>query len=341
MTHCCAITEQQVEEKQPRSPFQTALETGDLDAIRRIPKSDLHNHFFLGGNRALVSEWAGKDIAPLDHKLGCMAEMHEWVQAHFGTLFAGPQGRLKAFEATLVQAKLDGVTRLETGETPWAITLHNGSATALTDAWKGVHARVAPNIEWIPQLDLAREVPVDVHARRLAPFLELGFWRTLDMSGDELAQPTAVFKPLYRMAKSAGLRLKAHVGEWGDADSVQRAVDELELDEVQHGIAAAQSTSVMKFLADNRIRLNVCPTSNVQLGRVESLADHPIRKLYDAGVKVTVNTDDVLVFGQSVSDEFLNLYRVGLFDAAELDELRQNGLTDEPAPNRPILGDHG
>jgi adenosine deaminase len=56
---------------------------------------------------------------------------------------------------------------------------------------------------------------------------------------------------------------------------------------------------------------------------------------------VTVNTDDVLVFGQSVSDEFLNLYRAGLFGAAELDELRQNGLSDEPVLNRPILEDHG
>src|SRR6476659_11178834 len=246
--------------------FQAALENHDLDAIRRAPKSDLHNHFLLGGNRTLVSEWAGKDIAPLDHKLNSMAEMHEWVQTRFGTLFAGARGRLRAFEATLVQAKLDGVTRLETGETPWAITLHNGSAATLTNAWRGVHTRVAPDIEWIPQLDLAREVPIDVQARRLAPFLELGFWRSLDMSGDELAQPTAVFKPLYRTAKDAGLRLKAHVGEWGDADSVQRAVEELELDEVQHGIAAAQSKSVMKFLADNRIRLNICPTSNVLLG---------------------------------------------------------------------------
>jgi adenosine deaminase len=94
--------------------------------------------------------------------------------------------------------------------------------------------------------------------------------------------------------------------------------------------------SVMRFLADNRIRLNICPTSNVLLGRVESLAEHPIRKLYDAGVKVTVNTDDVLVFGQSVSDEFLNLYRAGLFGAAGLDE-----LSDEPVLNRPILEDHG
>ncbi len=110
---------------------------------------------------------------------------------------------------------------------------------------------------------------------------------------------------------------------------MQRAVEELELDEVQHGIAAAQSVSVMKFLTDNRIRLNICPTSNVLLGRVESVSVHPIRKLYDAGVKVTVNTDDVLVFGQSVSDEFLNLYRAGLFTAAQLDELRQNGLSND------------
>jgi adenosine deaminase len=312
------------------TPFQAALEAGDLDAIRRVPKSDLHNHFFMGGNRALVSEWAGRDMAPLDRKLNSMAEMDEWVQARFGGLFAGAQGRLKAFEATLVQARLDGVTRLETGETPWAMTLHNNSAADLTEARKGVHARVAPDVEWIAQLDLARHVPAPIQARRLAPFLELGFWRTLDMSGDELAQPVEIFKPLYRMAKAAGLGLKTHAGEWGDADSVQRAVEELELVEVQHGIAAAQSKAVMRFLVDHRIRLNICPTSNVMLGRVESLATHPIRTLYDAGVKVTINTDDVLMFGQSVSDEYLNLYRAGLFSAAELDQIRENGLRDDP-----------
>jgi len=310
--------------------FQAALARGDLQALRRIPKGDLHNHFFLGGNRALVSEWAGRDIAPLDRKLASMAEMHAWTQSHLAELFAGAQGRLRAFEATFVQAGLDGVTRLEIGEDVWAITLYGGSAAKVTDELKGVHARVAPDIEWIPQLGLSREVLVPIQMRRLEPFLELGFYRTLDLSGDELAQPIEAFKPLYRMAKKAGLRLKAHVGEWGDADSVQRAVEELELDEVQHGIAAAQSTAVMQFLADNRIRFNICPTSNVMLGRVDSLATHPIRKLYDAGVRVTVNTDDILMFGQSVSEEFLNLYRAGVFSAAELDRIRQHGLSDDP-----------
>jgi adenosine deaminase len=64
------------------------------------------------------------------------------------------------------------------------------------------------------------------------------------------------------------------VGERGDADSVWRGVEELELDEVQHGIAAADSPAVMRFLAERRIRLNICPTSNLMLGRLETLASH-------------------------------------------------------------------
>jgi len=258
--------------------FQAALTRGDLEALRRIPRSDLHNHAFAGGNRALVSEWAGCDIAPLDRKLGSMAEMHAWVDSRLARLFAGAHGRLRAFEATLVQANLDGVTRLEIGEDVWAITLHGNSAAKLTDELKGLHARLAPDIEWLPQVGISRHVQVARLTSWLAQFLELGFYRTLDLSGDELAQPIEVFKPLYRMAKNAGLRLKAHVGEWGDADSVQRAVEVLELEEVQHGIAAARSETVVRFLADHGIRLNICPTSNVMLGRVDSLATHPVRR---------------------------------------------------------------
>lgn len=161
------------------------------------------------------------------------------------------------------------------------------------------------------------------------PFLELGCYRTLDLCGDELSQPIERFRGIYRRAKACSLRLKAHVGEWGTADDVWRAVEVLELDEVQHGIAAATSPAIMRKLADHGIRLNVCPTSNVLLGRVESVATHPIRKLYDAGVKVMVNTDDALMFGRSVSEELLGLHRAGVFTAAELDIIRLNGLDEE------------
>jgi len=84
----------------------------------------------------------------------------------------------------------------------------------------------------------------------------------------------------------------------------------------------------MRMLADNHVRLNVCPTSNVMLGRVDRLETHPIRRLYDAGVEVTVNTDDVLVFGSGVSEEFLSLYQAKVFNADELDGIRRGGLSE-------------
>ena len=83
-------------------------------------------------------------------------------------------------------------------------------------------------------------------------------------------------KPLYRKAREAGMKLKAHVGEFGGAEEVRRTVEVLDLDEVQHGIGAAESVEVMRWLAEHQIRLNVCPTSNVMLDGVSELAP-PIR----------------------------------------------------------------
>jgi adenosine deaminase len=308
--------------------FQTALELGDIAAIRANPKADLHNHFIGGGARDYILERTGRRIGPLERKLTSMADMQAWFDQAAGGLFADREGRLIAFEAALIQARRDGVTRLEIGEDVWAITLNETSAPTLVASLKAAHQRNAPDIDWIAQLGVSRHCPIPAIERWMQPFLDMGYGQTIDLSGDEFAQPIEVFAPVYKHAKAAGLRLKAHVGEWGTADDVWRAVELLELDEVQHGIAAAASPQVMRFLADHRIRLNICPTSNVMLGRVDDLASHPIRVLFDAGVRVTVNTDDVLIFGQSLSDEFLGLHRAGVFSAAELDAIRLEALAD-------------
>jgi adenosine deaminase len=310
------------------SPFIDALTRTDLDAIRRCPKADLHNHAYLGGCRNYLLERTGHDIAPLAHKLRSMDEMHAWVAAHIKPLLKGGKGRRLAYEAALVLARDDGVTRIEFGDDVSAIAGGLASAAELTQSVREMLGATAPEIEWIPLVGMMRDTSVAELTRLLDPFLELGCYRTLDLYGDEASQPIENFRAIYRRAKARGLRLKAHVGEWGTADDVWRAVEVLELDEVQHGIAAATSPAIMRKLARHRIRLNVCPTSNVLLGRVESIATHPIRELYDAGVKVTVNTDDALVFGRSVSEEFLGLYRAGVFTATELDIIRLNGLND-------------
>ena len=145
------------------------------------------------------------------------------------------------------------------------------------------------------------------------------------MHVEDACAPEAV-QPLYAEARARGLMLKAHVGEFGRAEDVRRTVEVLDLDEVQHGIGAAECRDVMRWLADKGVRLNVCPTSNVRLGVVADLSDHPIRRLHDHGVAVTVNTDDLTVFGQSVSDEYLNLFRAGVFTAEELDDIRVAAL---------------
>jgi adenosine deaminase len=308
------------------SDFAHALEARDLDGLRRTPKADLHIHGFGGGDRAFLRERTGADIAPLEGRLASMAEMHAFTDAHLAPVLNGTAGRALALEATFVQARKDGVTRIEVGEDVWAITLHAGSAQALWSDLRAAHHAGAPDIEWIPQMGISRHCPPPAIERWMAPLLELGVFRTLDLSGDEGAQPIEVFKPVYRRAKAAGLRLKAHVGEWGAADDVWRALETLELDEVQHGIAAATSPRVMRALADAGVRLNLCPTSNVKLGRVESLARHPIRALYDAGVRVSVNTDDPLIFGCTLSGEFLALHEAGVMTAAELDAIRLEAL---------------
>ena len=122
------------------------------------------------------------------------------------------------------------------------------------------------------------------------------------------------------------MRLKVHVGEWGTAEDVRRAVECLELDEVQHGIAAANDPSVVSFLEDHKIRLNITPSSNYLLGRVKDLKTHPIAELYHSGVDVTINSDDVLIFDSDVSKEYLRLYQSGCLTAEELDNIRIIGL---------------
>jgi hypothetical protein len=312
-----------ISDQEGSEAFITALEIGDLDGVRRAHKAESHTHGPFGGDRAWLAERSGRDIAPVALPLASMDEMHAWTAANVGDLFKGRAGRKLGWEGAFVRARRDGLRRVEFGDDVWMITQGVGDAAELFTDIEAARAAIYPDIAWIPQLGFSRHCKRSWLWRWLTPFLEAGGWRALDLSGDEFAQPIETFQPLYRACKDHGMRLKAHVGEWGTADDVWRAVETLELDEVQHGIAAAASPEVMRFLADHAITLNVCPTSNLLLGRVARLEDHPIRALYDAGVRVTINSDDTLVFGVGVSEEFLALHQAGVFTGAELDQIRR------------------
>ncbi|WP_438432729.1 hypothetical protein [Gorillibacterium sp. sgz500922] len=188
------------------------------------------------------------------------------------------------------------------------------------------HDVYAPETNFYPELSLGRECDVNEAYARMDEILEKKWFKSIDICGNELAQPIHNFQRIYRKARGYGLRLKAHVGEFGTADDVREAVEFLELSEVHHGITAVQSKDVMRWLRNHRIQLNVCPTSNVMLKRATSYDHHPIKELYENGIPVTINTDDLLIFDSSISEEYLKLYNQKVFSVAELEQIRQTGL---------------
>ena len=229
--------------------------------------------------------------------------------------------------AAVKHAHSDGVVLLESSFDIWAVRHHPDGLRGLTAFAASLASEFRGQVDVRPEVGFSRSyVAKPDLMTSLSGAIETGVFRSIDMYAFEHdCEPEAV-RWIYEKAGAAGMKLKAHVGEFGGADEVKRTVEVLELHEVQHGIAAAESTSVMNWLADNRIRLNVCPTSNVMLGAVADLESHPIRALYDHGVQVTINTDDLMIFGQSVSDEYLNLYRAGVFTADELDAIRLGSI---------------
>lgn len=307
--------------------FINALEQGNLEKIKPCPKADLHNHFVLGGSRRYLKELTGVEITSVKTPLSSMDEMHSWNRTNIGETFNGTEMRKLLIRAAFQQAKEDGVTLLEIGEDVWGLGefFHN-DIEELIEAFTTAQRELAPNTELRLQIGLSRHCPIDYLENCLSYFWGNKAFYSIDLYGDELAQPIGNFKGIYRRAKKEGLRLKAHVGEWGTAKDVRTAVEELELDEVQHGIVAIHDESVVRFLADNHIRLNVTPTSNVLLGRVGSLSSHPIGQLYRSGVDVTINSDDILIFDSDVSKEYMRLYEAGCLSAEELDDIRCSGL---------------
>ena len=310
--------------------FIESLKEHNLDMLRTIPKSDLHNHFVLGGSREYILHQAGIRIPYLDGVLSSMQDMHEWNNTYIGEKFNSKEMRKLLIEATFIQAKEDGIEILEIGEDVWGLgEFFDNNIEELIHAFQDANRRIAPEIELRLQIGLSRHCSIDYLLKCLEPFWGHNVFYSIDLYGDELAQPIENFIPIYKKAKAEGLRLKAHIGEWGTAYDVKKGIELLELDEVQHGIHAIDSAEVVQFLVNNHIRLNITTTSNIRLGRVPELRKHPIKELYHSGVDVTINSDDILIFDSDVSKEYLRLYEAGTLKAEELDDIRLNGLRNK------------
>ena len=307
--------------------FVEALSTDNLTAIKASPKTDVHCHAFFSARRESVERWLGHPLTKPPPKMKGVEGMMEYADAVLAPHIKHREGFEFVAVSAMDDAIQDGVVMLEMSFDIRLAEFYPNGVKELCAFIEALVERYAAQADLRPELGFSRGNADDPKLMALAhEAVELGFFQSIDLYSRQEVCPPEVMKPLFTKARAARMKLKAHVGEFEDAEEIRRTVEVLDLNEVQHGIAATESVEIMRWLSENQIRLNVCPTSNVMLDGVQDLASHPIRTLFDNGVPVTINTDDLMIFGQSVSEEYLNLYRAGVFSAEELDYIRRASL---------------
>lgn len=146
-----------------------------------------------------------------------------------------------------------------------------------------------------------------------------------DLHGDETLTLEPWTKDLWRRAREAGKYNKAHAGELLGAEFVRQVVEELQPQRIEHGVRAAENPDVVALLRDRNIALDVCPLSNLKLRVCSDMASHPLPELEAGGVRCTLSTDDPLVFGNSIVDEYLAVATHLGYGRADLLRLAENG----------------
>ncbi len=313
--------------------FMTALRHGNLSGLTLVPKGDLHVHALCGGSRSDYEAWCGRSFPEPPTVFPDFVDFDRYLLETLAEPYLGKEGMdlweyFKFFFVnTLEKAIVDGVTVIEPSLDSSTLLVFGGDAGLMVEAVKRcLHEALARHpgrsLELRPELGMAKGIPIDLIGEWVPRALATGFFTSIDLYGDERVGNDEDYVLFYRMAQERGMRLKAHAGEFRDARSVRRAVELFDLDAVQHGVAAADDPECLEFLARRGVTLNMCPTSNVMLGRARAIKDHPIGDILRSGIPVTVNTDDRIIFGASLSEEYLALYREGTLTASELDEIR-------------------
>ena len=305
--------------------FCEGLVENDVSKLLLVPKSDLHNHSGKGCTIEWLKEKLKVNIPNQPASFDGLEGMQQWFTETIKPYCRGAEGLLIRWEGAFAEAKRNNIKRLSMNFDVSVIDLVGGMDVFVRTI-NEYHNRYCPDIVFEPELTYLSCCDIAQESDKMDDYFSSGFFKSIDVCGGENIQPFETFLPLYRKAEKYHLLKRMHVGETGSAEDVKKAVEILGLQEIHHGINAATSPEVMAFLADNQIQLNVCPSSNVKLRYVADYKYHPIRILYESGVKVTINTDDLLLFGSTIENEYLLLYRAGVLSAEQLNDIRENGL---------------
>lgn len=298
-----------------------------------LPKAELHLHLEGSVTPELMQELAPAFSADeIRRRFGFRTftgflECYKWVVENL----RGPEDYALVARRLLASLERQNVRYAEITLSAGVIIWKKQEFAPIYDALQREAAAASIGVRW--NLDAIRHFGAE-HARQVA---ELAAERvdkgvvSFGIGGDEVRGPAEWFTDVYQFAKAGGLRLTAHAGEIAGPDSVWGAL-RLGAERIGHGIRAVEDPALMRHLRDHDIPLEVCISSNLATGAVESLRAHPVRRLYDAGVPIVLNTDDPGLFNTTLERELDIAQAESGFSDAELAEIVANGFRYAFAP---------
>jgi adenosine deaminase len=303
------------------------------EQVAALPKAELHLHIEGTLEPELALELSDRNGVPLAYRdVAALRGAYSFSDlGSFLTLYYECMAVLRTAEdfadlaaAYLARARADGVTRVEMFFDP---QVHLSRGVPLSEVIGGLRKAADRSAETDgPEVGLIAcflrdRGPADA-ARTLDALAEhAGQLLGVGLDSAEVGYPPSDFAGVFDAARGLGLHTVAHAGEEGPPEYVWQAIDLLGVERVDHGIRSVEDPALLRRLAADGTPLTVCPLSNVRLRCVPTIAAHPLPALLDAGVTVTVNSDDPAYFGGYIGDNYLALalgLGLGLSDLATL-----------------------
>lgn len=306
--------------------------------IAGMPKAELHVHlegciepammFTLARRNGLALRWTSPDALRAAYDF---ADLRSFLDLYFEgcRVLVHEQDFHDVTFAYLRRAHADGVRRAEMFIGPQSFTERG---IALATIMHGVLTAMQTATD---QFGISTGLLVSAHRHRseaaaLALLEAVMPWADriagIGLGGAEIGNPPSKFRTFFRTCRERGFRITIHAGEEGPASYVREAVDLLDVDRIDHGNACMDDPALVRDLAARAIPLTVCPLSNLRLKIVPSLAAHPLRAMLDAGLAVSVHSDDPPYFGGYINDNLNESQRSLELSRHQVATLARNGF---------------
>ncbi|MCP9962349.1 adenosine deaminase [Streptomyces somaliensis] len=285
--------------------------------IAGLPKAELHVHHVGSASPRIVSELAARhpdSKVPTDPE--ALADYFTFTDfAHFIDVYLSvvdlvrtPEDvRLLTYEVARDMAR-QNIRYAELTITPFSSTRRGidekAFMAAIEDARTAAETELGVVLRWC--FDIPGEAGLESaeETTRLAVDLRPEGLVSFGLGGPEIGVPRPQFKPYFDRAVAAGLHSVPHAGETTGPQTIWDALNDLRAERIGHGTSAPRDPALLAYLAEHRIPLEVCPTSNIATRAVADIERHPIREMVEAGVLVTVNSDDPPMFGTDLNTEY-------------------------------------